>query len=271
MGSRLLVSMLATVMWSLALTDADAGQAATAAAPAATASAPAAAPAVVPAAVTLGAPAAGNAKPGKGKDKTPADPYDTLFNQYLQEARAAAVRNAGDSFGWINGLALDRRARQVNDLITIRVVENITASGSADSELAKASSANHAIPGLFGLDKKLPSIIGATPLVSTKSDSQFKGSGTTNRAGVLTALLTARVAEVLPNGDLVVQGTREIEINGDRQTVVLIGVARAADIDQQNTIPSTSIGQLRISYSGRGLTKDYLNPGFLARFLNKVF
>ena len=83
--------------------------------------------------------------------------------------------------------------------------------------------------------------------------------------------MTARVTDVLPNGDLVVEGVREIEINGDRQIVVLTGVVRAADIGPSNVVLSTSIGQLRIRYFGRGLMKDNLKPGWLIRVLNKVF
>jgi flagellar L-ring protein precursor FlgH len=88
---------------------------------------------------------------------------------------------------------------------------------------------------------------------------------------MLTANLTARVSEVLPNGDLVVEGVREIEINGDRQIVVLSGVVRLADISPGNVVLSTSVGQLRIRYFGRGLMKDNLQPGWLIRVLNKIF
>ena len=116
------------------------------------------------------------------------------------------------------------RARNVNDLVTIRVVENITGSGTADAALTKDGSAGAGVSKLFGLEKKLPSSADPTSLVAAKTSTDFKGSGTTNRAGVLTALLTARVSDVLPNGDMVVEGVREIEINGDRQIVVLSGV-----------------------------------------------
>jgi flagellar L-ring protein precursor FlgH len=76
---------------------------------------------------------------------------------------------------------------------------------------------------------------------------------------------------VLPNGDLVLEGAREIDINGDRQIVVLTGVVRTSSITQGNVVPSPAIGQLRIRYFGRGLIKDNLQPGWLIRVLNKVF
>ena len=207
-----------------------------------------------------------------GKSAKPADTYDEIFAQYLQQARkTAAPGGTVDAWGWMNGLANDRRAHQLNDLIQIRVVENITASGSADAQLAKASDSTHWLGSFFGLEKKLPSFIDPTSLLAAKNDSNFKGAGTTNRAGLLTALLTARVAEVLPSGDLVVEGVREIEINGDTQVVVLSGVVRATDVGPDNVVASTSIGQLRIRYFGKGLMKDNLQPGFLIRLLNRIF
>jgi flagellar L-ring protein precursor FlgH len=70
---------------------------------------------------------------------------------------------------------------------------------------------------------------------------------------------------------MVIEGVREIEINGDHQIVVLSGVVRPVDIDQNNVVLSTEIGQLRIRYFGKGLMKDNLKPGWLVRVLNKVF
>jgi flagellar L-ring protein precursor FlgH len=171
----------------------------------------------------------------------------------------------------MNGLAVDSRARHVNDLISIRVEESITASGAADASLSKKTDTSNSVGGLFGLTSKLPSAIDPVSLANTKSDNGFKGSGATTRSGVLTTLLTARVADVLPNGDLVIEGVREIDINGDMQIVVLTGVVRVADLAPGNVVSSTSVGQLRIQYFGRGLMKDSLTPGWLLRVLNKIF
>jgi len=202
----------------------------------------------------------------------PTDNYDELFQRYLLEAHTAkpAAPNI-QAWAWMSGLALDRRARNVNDLLTIRVVESITGSGTADSSLTKDSGASAGITHLFGVEKKLPTTVDPTSLVGAKTSTDFKGAGTTTRAGELSALMTARVSDVLPNGDLVVEGIREIEINGDRQIVVLTGVVRTADIAPSNVVQSTSIGQLRIRYFGRGLIKDNLKPGWLVRALNKIF
>ena len=88
---------------------------------------------------------------------------------------------------------------------------------------------------------------------------------------MLTATMTARVAEVLPNGDLVLESVRELDLNGERQIVVLTGIVRAQDVRRNNTVLSTQVAQLRIQYYGRGLMKDNLKPGWLVRVLNKIF
>jgi len=199
------------------------------------------------------------------------DNYDEMFARFLAEARSLGTKSPADPSAWINGLMLDPRAHQLNDLVTVKVIESIAASGSADAQLGKTSTASHAWSSLFGLEKKLPASIDPTNLVTGKSDTQFKGTGTTTRTGDLTTTMTARVSEVLPSGDLVIEAVREIEINGDRQIVVLTGVARRADIGPNNIISSTSLGDLRIRYFGRGLMKDSLSPGWLVKVLNKIF
>lgn len=185
--------------------------------------------------------------------------YDELFEEYLAAARKVPVAPAS----WMTNLTADPRARNLNDLLTIRIEENVTASGSADSKLGKSSSAKADFPSPIstGLAKFLPN----------GTDTGFTGSGSTSRSSAITALLTARVTEVLPNGDLVIEGVREVDVNGDNQVVVLTGVVRPVDVAQGNTVSSTLIGQLRIRSIGRGLIKDSLSPGWLMRILNKIF
>jgi flagellar L-ring protein precursor FlgH len=206
----------------------------------------------------------------KGKTQKPVDDnYDAVLQQYLASARSAAP--AGPESQWMAGLFGDLRARRVNDLVTVRVVETVSAQGSADSTLDKSSSAGASVPNLFGLESKYPGFLDPSALATLGASTGFKGGGSTARSGSLSAVLTARVAEVLPNGDLALEGVREIEINGDRQIVVLTGVVRTSDIGPGNVVASTAVGQMRIRYFGRGLIKDNLSPGWLVRVLNKIF
>lgn len=212
--------------------------------------------------------AAPAAKKGDAAPVQTPDSQDKALARYLEAARALPP---ADPNAWMQGLSLDLRARRVNDIVTVRVEENIAASGSSDAAIGKTTSTGAGISTMLGLQNKIPAGVGLGDLASTSSATDFKGSGSTNRASVLTATLSARVAQVLPNGDLLVEGVREIEINGDRQVVVLTGVARVVDIGAGNVVSSSNLGQLSIRYFGRGLTKNSMSPGWLVRILNKVF
>ncbi|MCC7416271.1 MAG: flagellar basal body L-ring protein FlgH [Acidobacteria bacterium] len=215
------------------------------------------------AAIVLAAPASGHGRQGDAAKQVSSDDYDELLARYLDAARQAPPAPSGDADLFLNALMLDLRARRVNDVVTVRVVENVVASGTADASVAKSADASASVPIVAGA--------GPLNLFAMGRDSRFKGAGTTTRAGTLMATVSARVREVLPGGDLVLEGVHEIDINGDRQIVVLTGVARVADIAPDNSVPSTSLAQLRIRYFGRGLMKDSLTPGWLIRAFNWIF
>ena len=176
----------------------------------------------------------------------PSDNYDVLYARYLSAARTLPVTTTAADTTWMTGLLPDLRARQVNDLVTVRVVENISAVGSADSALDKNSSGAASLTNFFGLESKYPGWLDPTSLAALSSNTSFTGGGSTTRSGELTATLSARVVEVLPNGDLALEGVREVDINGDIQILVLSGVVRTADIGPGNVVPSTAVGQMRI-------------------------
>jgi flagellar L-ring protein precursor FlgH len=216
---------------------------------------------------------AGRGHAQEAGEKAPKDTYEAALLRHLEEARRQAAARPSDepSIEWISGLASDRRAFRPNDLLTVRVIENIEAVGTADSSLTKASKASAGVPSLFGLEDKLPGVIDPANLASASSDTSFKGGGATSRSSQLTAVMTTRVAEVLQNGDLLLEGVREITVNGEQQVVVLTGVVRPQDVRRNNIVLSSSVAQLRIQYFGKGLMRDNLKPGWLVRVLNKIF
>jgi flagellar L-ring protein precursor FlgH len=211
------------------------------------------------------------AQKAEEKPPKPSDNYDVLYARYLNAARALPVTTTAPDTSWMTGLFPDVRARHLNDLVTIRIMENISAAGEADANLDKRSRGAVAVTNMFGLESRYPSWLDATNLAGLGTDTTFEGGGSTTRTGELTAMMSARVVEVLPNGDLALEGVREVDINGDVQILVLSGVVRTADIGPGNVVPSTAIGQMRVRYFGKGLMKDNLNPGWIIKFLNKIF
>jgi flagellar L-ring protein FlgH len=187
--------------------------------------------------------------------------YEDAYARYLAAARRTAETARPL---WMIDLTSDVSARRVNDLVTIRVMEAVSATGTADSNLGKTGNASVSLPGGKVADwfaKALPA----------STETGFNGTGGTSRTTAFTATMTARVTEVLPNGDMVIEGVREIGINGDNTIVVITGVVRPVDIQPGNVIPSGMVGQLRIRSLSAGLIKDSLTPGWLVRALNKVF
>lgn len=207
--------------------------------------------------------------PAKSSKPPKKDDYDKQLAYYLEAARRPPVPPPTQAT-WMSNLALDLRARQVNDLVTIRIMESVAAANTADSKLTKSSGADASISPLFGLEGRVPGV-DLSNMVGLDTNSDFSGTGATSRTSELAASITARVAEVLPNGDLYVEGVREVQVNGDRQVIVITGVVRTVDVRPGNVVLSPSVGQMQIRYFGRGFMKDSLSPGWLARILNKIF
>ena len=170
------------------------------------------------------------AQPAAASAQTPTKPtdnYDELFQRYLHGgARARNQRRPRfRRWAWMNGLALDRRAqKRQRPGDHPRRREHYRQRHGRLERCPRTAVRSAAVPKLFGFEKKTAGFADPTALVAAKTATPIsRVAGTTTRAGELTALITARVSDVLPNGDMVVEGVREIEINGDRQIVVLTG------------------------------------------------
>jgi flagellar L-ring protein precursor FlgH len=204
-----------------------------------------------------------------GKDKPPAaSPLD----RYVAEAQSRAADASALSPGsvWSPGSRLadaarDVRAGQVDDILTILVVEKASAVASGTTKTARSSNTKNSISALGGITRE------AGPwanLAGVSGATQLSGDGTTSRDVVLSTTLTARVAAVLPNGALVVDATKDIEINSERQTISVRGVVRPADIIAGNTVRSDRLAQLEIRVNGKGVVGDAIKrPFFLYRLL----
>ena len=184
----------------------------------------------------------------------------------------------------LSGMFLDTKARNLGDIVTIQIIESSKATNKANTTTGRDSSLSAGIDSLFGIENwwqdtvlrklgtDMPKVnpFGSAS-VSGSMTSDFKGDGTTSRSGDLTAFITCRVTEVLPNGNLRIVGTREILVNHENQVIVLSGVIRPRDINDQNVIASRFIADAKIAYSGSGIIDDRQRPGWLANFLDAAW
>jgi len=174
-----------------------------------------------------------------------------------------------------HGLVADRRAYQVGDLVTISITEAAKASEIAKTETSKTSGVKTSIGSLFGLSFPMKAFTDKEVNVDTALEGSVgntsKGEGKTERQSTFTTYLTARVIQVLPNQHLVVQGRRHLRINNETEVVTLTGIVRPADIDRNNTVPSTKLAEARLEISGVGVVADKQRQGWLTRILDHLW
>lgn len=208
-------------------------------------------------------------------ERKPASVAQSL-EQYIREAKAAQppLQTSDGSLysdaGLNSYLVSDLKARRVNDILTIRVLENTSASSVADTQTNRKSTTDLGVPSFFGIENNSSSIP-FSKLVSASSESTFKGDGATTRQGRLSAFISARVRDVLPNGDLVIEGTKELKVNNERQMLTLFGVVRTRDVAPNNVVLSSAIANMQIQLDGKGIVSEHLKPGWLYRVLTKVW
>ncbi len=166
----------------------------------------------------------------------------------------------------------DSRASKIGDIVTVIVNENAQAEVDAATTTNRLSAKSSGITNLLNLEGVLTNrgiAPGARSLLDTNANRQFDGEGTTDREDTLTARVAAVVTQVLPNGYLVIQGTREIMVNYEKQQMRISGVIRKDDINPDNTIASEKVAEARIVYAGSGLVDESQTPQYGERFLDK--
>lgn len=203
-----------------------------------------------------------------------------LIPRYTASETKGSAPTAGslwrDSSGWFE----DRKAKGVNDLVTIKIEESAMASNSAETGAGRSSSMDAKISEFFGipLSYDMGKIVGKgmagtsiTPSVKVAAENEFAGKGNTSRSGTLSATITARVVEVLPNGNLVIESRKDISINREKEVLILRGVIRPDDIASDNTISSGYIANAEMIYTGDGVISDKQGQGWLVRFLDWIW
>jgi flagellar L-ring protein precursor FlgH len=191
----------------------------------------------------------------------------TPLDRYVTDARARSATAPVATPGgiWAPGSRLadaarDLKASQIDDVITVLVVENASAVAKGTTKTARTSSTKNSVAALAGITKA------AGPwanLAGVSGDTQLSGQGTTSRDVVISTTLTARVSGVMPNGAMLVEATKDVEINSERQTITVRGIVRPADVSSDNTVRSDRLGQLEVRVNGKGVVGDAIRRPFI--------
>jgi flagellar L-ring protein precursor FlgH len=209
---------------------------------------------------------------GYGADKPKKTAEPSALDKYLQEAlkqTAAPVQPSAGSL-WspasrLTDVGSDVRAAQMDDLVTIVVAESASAVATGATQTSRASAAQSQISALGG---KKSANGAAQNLLNLSTTQSLNGAGTTSRGSTLSTTLSARVTHVLPNGYLVLEGTKDVQVNSEHQVVTVRGVVRPADLTTGNIISSNQIAQMEIKINGKGVVNDAIRrPNILYRIL----
>lgn len=155
-----------------------------------------------------------------------------------------------------------KRARAVGDILTIQIVERTAATKKGNSSASRKSSNDVSVPSIIGLPGK--SFQGMT--LSTSGEHSFDGKGESNSSDTFTGTITVTVIDVLPNGNLLVSGEKQLGINQGTEFIRFSGVVDPSTIALGNVVSSTQVADARIEYRGNGYVDEAQIMGWLARF-----
>ena len=172
------------------------------------------------------------------------------------------------------GVTDDFKARRRGDIITIVISETASASKEASTATERKTSLEAGMPNFLGMEGRqlfTKHFGDLSKLINASGDSKFDGTGSTSRQESLSATITAKVIDVLPNSNLLIEGRRNIKVNNEDQEIVLEGVVRQRDIGTDNKVNSIYVADARISYSGKGIISDRQSPGWLMNIVDKIW
>lgn len=202
----------------------------------------------------------------------PAQQQSTVKPASVEATPAQAPQPNGSLFSTQAGttnLVTDFKPRGVGDLVFVDVVEE---SNAAVNSAASRSRDSGTVGGFTSAIGAIP-VAGAAAtaaVVTAMGQRKFEGKGSTDRSSKLNARIVARVVEVLPNGDLRIAAEKMVKINKEDEKLSLSGIVRTRDVSGDNSVPSTSIGDLKVALNGKGVASADNGPGWLYRLIDKI-
>lgn len=207
-------------------------------------------------------------------DRKKPGPASTSLDDYLKrvrEAGAEAPSTQGSlwvSSGPLSSMASDYKARWPGDLIVVQLVDTFSAATSGENNTSRQFSTQSAITGLLG---KFGPSNALQNMFNANSNTALDGKGASTMSSSLQLSLSGRVVDVLPNGVLVIEASRDFTVGNDRQTVTLRGLVRPGDIAVNNSVLSTQVTSVELSIKGKGAVADAsARPNAVVRLLLKV-
>ena len=174
-------------------------------------------------------------------------------------------------------LYTDLRAYRVGDIVVVEVTENSKAKKKNDTKAERTNEYQAGIPYLLGYEDRLRLGSGSdpsktnSPLVQADFKSKHDAKAELTKEDTMTTSIGCTVIEVMQNGNLILRGSRELQVNGETQYITLQGVVRPIDVTSQNTVLSTQLADAKIYYTGRGVLTDKQTPGWLARLFDHIW
>ena len=195
-------------------------------------------------------------------------PLDALIAELESGRQAQPAASPGSLYqagGRLADLGRDQRASQLHDVVTIVVADRASALSRGSTTATRKSQASGGITALAGPVRASGPL---SQMANLGSKSQLDGQGETSRESVLETTVSARVTHVLPNGNLVVEGTKDVWINSERQRVTVRGLVRWNDLSPGNRVSSDRLADLEVRVDGKGVVQDAIRrPSFLYRLL----
>lgn len=201
--------------------------------------------------------------------------YPVAFEQPRQ-GHSGAIYQAGFDIA----LFEDIKARRVGDILTVQLTESTNASKSSTTDIERDQSSTITNPTILGATPQF-GVPGVLPLSQTTGNTlesslssahEFGGAADSAQSNSLSGDITVTVADVLPNGNLVIRGEKRLNLNQGNEYVKISGIVRPTDVTTANTIPSTKVADATIVYSADGVNADANKVGWLSRFfLSAVF
>ncbi len=163
-------------------------------------------------------------------------------------------------------LFTDARAFREHDQVVIKIEEYADAKRSSNTDLSRTSEGSTGISASLAGKAVIPAVD-----ATRKSDSTFKGEGSTGRSERLVATVPAMVKKVLPNGNLFIEGHRVVLVNSEEQHFYISGVIRPIDIDGENSVKSSLVADAEIEFTGRGVMTENQQKGWMQKYLGWIW